>query len=432
MLKELGFLKIVCKNAKVYLKDKFVFTDLCVSGGVFVPFSPSLFSVKDALFLDFNNCYIFPGFIDVHVHLREPGFLYKETILSGTQAAAHGGFTSVCSMPNLNPIPDSVENLALQKEIIDKTASINVYPFASITKSQNGEELADMDELSEHVIGFSDDGKGVQSDELMEKAMRKAKENKKIISAHCEVNDLLFGGYIHDGEYAKKHHYKGISSESEWRMIERDLAFAEKTGCSYHVCHISTKESVALIREAKNRGVDVTCETAPHYLCLSDLDMLDDGKFKMNPPLRSLEDKEALIEGILDGTIDMIATDHAPHSFEEKSKGLKSSVMGVVGLETAFSVMYTNFVKTGIISLEKLMKLMHINPMKRFGIGQDIEIGGKADFTVFDLNSKYKIETNNFLSMGKSTPFENKEVYGKCMMTVCDGRVVWRENTTEK
>ncbi|MBO7319642.1 MAG: dihydroorotase, partial [Clostridia bacterium] len=308
--------------------------------------------------ISFDGMYIFPGFADVHVHLREPGFSYKETIKSGTLASAHGGYTAVCSMPNLNPVPDSVENLRQQLDIIEKDACIHVYPYGSITVGQMGEKLSDMDGMAKDIIAFSDDGRGVQSDEMMEEAMRRAKSLGKMIVAHCEVNDLLKGGYIHDGEYAKAHGHRGICSESEWKQIERDLKLVEKTGCSYHVCHISTKESVEIIRQAKAKGIDVTCETGPHYLILDDSDLLEHGRFKMNPPLRAKEDRLALIEGIKDGTIDMIATDHAPHSAEEKGRGLEKSMMGVVGIETAFPLMYTHFVETGVITLEKLIELM--------------------------------------------------------------------------
>lgn len=365
-----------------------------------------------------ENLYCFPGFVDVHVHLREPGFEYKETIKSGTLAAAHGGYTAVCSMPNLNPAPDSVENIKLQLEKIKSDAVIDVYPYACITVGEKGEELTPMEELSKYAIAFSDDGKGVQEDFLMRKAMEKAKALGKMIVAHCEVNDLLRGGYIHDGEYAKKHSHKGICSESEYKQIERDLKLVEEIGCKYHVCHISTKESVALIREAKKKGLDVTCETGPHYLILSDEDLREDGRFKMNPPLRSREDKKALTEGICDGTIDMIATDHAPHSAEEKSKGLAGSMMGVVGIETAFPLMHTHFVKTGIITLEKLTELMSINPAKRFGIKNN-------GYTVFDLESEYEINPDDFLSKGRSTPFLGFKVFGECQLTVVNGKTVY-------
>lgn len=381
-----------------------------------------------AVFADFVSSFLngdfvcLPGFADVHVHLREPGFFYKETIASGTKACARGGFTDVCSMPNLNPVPDSIENLKIQLDIIKKDALIGVHPFGSITKKEMGEELSDMEDMSSFVAGFSDDGRGVQSEELMIQAMKKAKELGKIIVAHCEDNSLLNGGYIHDGEYARKNNHKGICSESEWGPIKRDIELVKKIGCSYHVCHISTKESVDLIRRAKKDGVDITCETGPHYLLLNDMMLKEEGRFKMNPPIRSEEDRLALIEGIKDGTIDMIATDHAPHSSEEKSKGLKNSLMGVVGIETSFPLMYTNFVKTGVLSLDKLMDLMCFNARKRF----NIPLG--ESFTVWDLNNKYKINPKDFVSKGKSTPFEGFEVYGKCVLTVKDGKIVWINN----
>ncbi len=375
--------------------------------------------------ISFDGMYIFPGFADVHVHLREPGFSYKETIKSGTLASAHGGYTAVCSMPNLNPVPDSKENLKKQLDIIENDACINVYPYGAITVGQMGEELSDMEGMAENIIAFSDDGRGVQSDELMEKAMLKAKALGKMIVAHCEVNDLLKGGYIHDGEYAKEHGHRGICSESEWKQIERDLKLVEKTGCSYHVCHISTKESVELIRQAKAKGLDVTCETGPHYLILDDSNLQEHGRFKMNPPLRDKEDRLALIEGIKDGTIDMIATDHAPHSAEEKGRGLEKSMMGVVGIETAFPLMYTYFVETGVITLEKLIELMSINPRKRFGIGGGTDEGQSADFTVIDLDKEYEINPDEFYSMGKATPFEGYTVKGKIMHTYIGGKEIF-------
>ncbi len=373
----------------------------------------------------FSDSYILPGFADVHVHLREPGFSYKETIRTGTLASAHGGYTAVCSMPNLNPVPDSVENLKKQLDIIEKDAAIAVYPYGSITVGQQGEELSDMEGMSENVIAFSDDGRGVQSDELMEKAMLKAKALGKMIVAHCEVNELLKGGCIHDGEYAKAHCHRGICSESEWKQIERDIKLAEKTGCAYHVCHISTKESVEIIREAKKRGVDITCETGPHYLVLSDKDLKEEGRFKMNPPLRSEEDRLALIEGIKDGTIDMIATDHAPHSAEEKGKGLEKSAMGIVGIETAFPVLYTELVLKGVISLSKLVELLSINPKKRFGIKGGTDVGQQADFCVVDLDTEYEIRSEDFYSMGKATPFEGMKVKGKILHTYIKGEKIF-------
>ena len=372
----------------------------------------------DVSAFDFENIAIFPGFCDVHVHFREPGFSYKETIKTGSLSAANGGYTDVCTMPNLNPVPDSVENLQKQIDIIKRDGLIGIHPYASITVGQRGEVLADLDGMKDMCIAYSDDGRGVQSDEMMESAMRKAKENGKMIVAHCEVNDLLFGGYIHDGEFCRLHGMKGICSESEWKQVERDLNLVRKIGCSYHVCHISTKETVELIRQAKKEGLDVTCETGPHYLVFNDMDLKDEGRFKMNPPIRSEEDRKALVEGILDGTIDMIATDHAPHSDEEKSKGLAGSNMGVVGLETAFAVMYTNFVKTGVMSLEKLIDLMSTNPRKRFGI----PLG--ESYTVFDLGKRFTVDPQKFLSMGRATPFEGVELFGKCLLTVKDGKAV--------
>lgn len=363
---------------------------------------------------------IVPGLCDVHVHFREPGFSYKETIASGSAAAAHGGYTAVCTMPNLDPVPDSAEHLQVQLDAIKRGAAIKVLPYGAITVGEKGEKLVDMEAMSDKVCAFSDDGKGVQNDEMMREAMAKAKRLGKIIAAHCEDNSLLFGGYIHDGEYAKAHGHRGISSASEYKQIERDLRLAEETGCAYHVCHISTKESVELIRQAKAHGVNVTCETAPHYLVLCDEDMQEDGRFKMNPPLRSREDKEALIEGIKDGTIDMIATDHAPHSAEEKGRGLEKSLMGVVGLETAFPVLYTELVMKNIITLERLVELMSFKPKERFGIDTN------NDFAVFDISEAYKIDPEDFLSMGRATPFAGREVFGRCLLTVHNEKVVYK------
>ncbi len=372
--------------------------------------------------LDFSNMLVIPGLVDVHVHLREPGFSYKETIATGTAASAHGGFTTVCSMPNLKPVPDSLENLRVQLDIIEKTAKIRVKPYGSITKGEMGKELADLSEMAPYVCGFSDDGRGVQDDGMMAEAMAEAKRLGKIIAAHCEVNSLLNGGYIHDGEYAKAHGHRGICSESEWRQIERDIELAVKTGVKYHVCHISTKESVELIRQAKKSGVDITCETGPHYLVFTDMDITEDARFKMNPPFRSADDRDALLLGITDGTIDMIATDHAPHSAEEKSKGLEKSAMGVVGIETSFPVMVTYLVKKGIITLEKLVELMSINPRRRFDLDGGIETG---DFAVFDLNEEFTVEPENFLSMGRATPFAGHRLFGDAVATYCDGKAVY-------
>ena len=373
----------------------------------------SLFSDKDLTVL--------PGFCDVHVHFREPGFSYKETIETGSMAAARGGYTTVCTMPNLKPVPDSLENLKLQLNLIDKCNLIKVVPFGSITKGEMGEELSEMQNLAPFVAGFSDDGRGVQNEEIMYQAMLYAKSLDKIIVAHAEDNTLLFGGYINEGEYQKANGHKGICSESEWRQIERDLYLVEQTGVKYHVCHVSTLESVELLRDAKKSGLDVTAETAPHYLTLCDKDLIEDGRFKMNPPLRSEKDKNALIQGVIDGTIDMIATDHAPHSLEEKSKGLKGSLMGVVGLETAFPILYTKLVKENIIDLEKLIKVMCYNPRQRFNLTED------EGFSVWDLNEKYTIDPKDFLSMGKSTPFKGEMVYGKNYLTVLNGKTVFKE-----
>ena len=368
-----------------------------------------------------NKYVILPGFCDVHVHFREPGFVYKESIKTGSLSAAAGGYTAVCTMPNLKPVPDSVQNLKIQLDAIEKDACINVIPYGSITVNEMGQEFSDFEGMADKVIAYSDDGRGVQSEDMMREAMLRAKSLNKMIVAHCEVNELLKGGYIHDGEYAKAHGHRGICSESEWAQIERDLRLAKETGCKYHVCHISTKESVELIRKAKAEGVDVTCETGPHYLVMDDSFLKEDGRFKMNPPLRDKSDREALVQGIMDGTIDMIATDHAPHSAEEKSKGLENSAFGVVGLETAFSVMYTHFVKTGKMSMEKLMELMVINPRERFGIPMG------DDYSVWDLQAEFNVDPGTFVSMGRATPFEGMTLNAKCLMTVYNGNVVYKK-----
>ena len=362
---------------------------------------------------------VLPGFCDVHVHFREPGFSYKETILSGTRAAARGGYTAVCTMPNLNPVPDSPETLQPQLDAIEKDARIAVYPYGAITKGEKGEVLADLEAMAPKVVGFCDDGRGVQSTLLMEQAMRKARELGKLIVAHCEDNSLLRGGYIHDGRYARDHGHRGICSESEWGPIARDLELAAKTGASYHVCHISTKESVEIIRQAKKSGVDVTCETGPHYLTMDDSMLREEGRFKMNPPLRSKDDREALVEGLRDGTIDMIATDHAPHSAEEKSRGLQGSAFGVVGLETAFPILYTCLVRPGLLPMDRLLAALVTNPRNRFGIPMG------NDFSVWDLNAQYQIDPGDFLSQGKATPFEGWQVFGRCMATFWDGKPVY-------
>ena len=393
-----------------------------ISGSLGTTFADSISaSISGAALSVFNSpkYAVFPGFCDVHVHFREPGFSYKETMESGSKASARGGYTAVCTMPNLKPVPDSAPHLQQQLSIIEQSACIHVYPYGSITVEEKGEVLADLEGMARSVIGFSDDGRGVQNDEMMKQAMLRAKALGKMIVAHCEVNELLRGGYIHDGDYARMHGHRGICSESEWAQIARDLELIRETGCAYHVCHISTKESVDLIRKAKAEGLDVTCETGPHYLVMDDSDLQEDGRFKMNPPLRAKEDREALVQGILDGTIDMIATDHAPHSAEEKSRGLEKSAFGVVGIETAFPILYTYLVKPGILSMDRLIELLAVNPRKRFGI----DLG--CDYSVWDLDAEYTVNPAEFLSMGKATPFEGWKVSGRCLATVCDGKLVY-------
>ena len=418
----------------VFLKDGLTVSpdgmrkaDVLITDGKISAIGTGLEVPADAEIIDVAGRVITAGFTDVHVHFREPGFTAKENIHTGSLAAARGGYTTVCAMPNLKPVPDSADTLAVEQEAIDRGAVIEVLPYCSITKGRQGSELVDMDALKGSCIAFSDDGSGVQEDGMMLEAMEAAAREDVLIAAHCEVNSLLRGGYIHDGEYCKAHGHKGICSESEWGEIKRDIELAERTGCRYHVCHISTAESVALIRDAKARGVKVTCETGPHYLTLCDDDLQEDGRFKMNPPLRSASDREALIEGLQDGTIDAIATDHAPHTAEEKSKGLAHSAMGIVGLETSFPVLYTHLVRTGRISLYRLLELMSASPRKVFRLPELFVPGAPADITVIDLDTKYSIDSSSFLSMGKSTPFVGWEVYGRILLTLKDGRIVYED-----
>ena len=418
-------MKTLLKNAMIFTEGKFIKSDLEITDRVITNISANIEANGFDVVYDLNNMYLLPGLIDVHTHLREPGFIYKETIATGSYAGAKGGYTSICAMPNLNPTPDCMENLQIELDAIEKDAKIHVYPYGTITVGEKGEELADLKGIADKVIAFSDDGHGVQKEGMMLEAMKQSKELGKMIVAHCEENSLLNGGYIHDGEYAKLHRHKGICSASEWVPIKRDIELSRETGCHYHVCHISTKESVELIRQAKKEGVPVTCETGPHYLTMNDMQIKEEGRFKMNPPIRSEEDRLALIEGIKDGTIDLIITDHAPHSAEEKSKGLAGSAMGVVGLEVCFPVLYTNLVKPGIITLEKLLELMNTNATKIFGIGSELKVGAPADMTVYDLNEEYDIDSSTFVSMGKATPFDGNHVFGRCKLTICDGKEVW-------
>ena len=374
---------------------------------------------------DCTGLTIMSGLVDLHVHLREPGFSAKETIATGTAAAAHGGFTTVCSMPNLAPAPDSMANLQQQLDIIERDAVIKVLPYATITRKRFGDELVNFEELKPYVAGFSDDGTGVQNEDVMRQAMAEAAKTDTIIAAHCEVDELLRGGYIHDGEYARINGHRGICSESEWKQVERDIELAAEAGCRYHVCHISTKETVELIRQAKARGVKVTCETGPHYLTMCDMDLKEEGRFKMNPPIRSAEDRDALIVGLQDGTIDVVATDHAPHTAEEKSRGLERSAMGVVGIETSFAVIYTKLVKAGIISLEKAVDVLAEAPRRIFNLGGGLQEGEAADIAVFDLEKSFEVDPSTFLSKGRSTPFEGWQLQGECCLTLVDGRVAY-------
>lgn len=417
-------MQMIFKNARIFENGGFTRGDATVTDGVLRVFgadTPHMNQDGGSDTAVFRNCIILPGFCDVHVHLREPGFSYKETIGTGTAAAAHGGYTAVCAMPNLDPVPDSREHLEKELALIRESAHIPVYPYGALTVGEKGEIPAALEELFPDVIAFSDDGRGVQDEGLMRELMRRVASLGGIVTAHCEDNRLLHGGYIHDGEYARLHGHKGIPSESEWRPIERDLRLARETGCAYHVCHISAKESVSLIREAKKSGVNVTAETAPHYLLMDDSMLREDGRFKMNPPVRDKSDREALVAGLLDGTIDMIATDHAPHAKEEKSRGLAGSAMGIVGLETAFPLLYTGLVRTGILPMEQLVELMAIAPRKRFGI--PLEPGS---YCVFDTETEYTIDPETFLSQGRATPFAGWRVHGKCLLTVYGGKTVWQ------
>ncbi|MBQ3587156.1 MAG: dihydroorotase [Oscillospiraceae bacterium] len=421
-------LNLLLKNGTVYIDGQLKKADVLVKDGIVADVKQGIDAI-DTPTVDVENLYILPGFADVHVHLREPGFSYKETIATGTAAAAKGGFTLVCSMPNLNPVPDTVENLMAEQKIIDESAVIKVLPYASITLGEKGQQLVDFDALAEKCFAFSDDGKGIQQEEMMLQAMENAKKNGKPIVAHCEDESLLLGGYIHDGEYAKLHGHRGICSESEWGQVKRDVALVEKAGVQYHVCHISTKETVDIVRQAKAKGLPVTCETGPHYLAFCDMDLQEHGRWKMNPPIRSAADRDALIEGIKDGTIEVIATDHAPHSEEEKTKGLEKSNMGVVGLETSFGAINTYMVNAGHISFEKLVEIMAINPRKIFGLPYGIKIGEKADFTLVDREKQWTVDPADFRSLGKFTPFEGVKLTGDVLFTVYDGKVVYNKFT---
>lgn len=417
---------MLIKGCNVFIDGRFVPSDVEVRGGIVSRVEPAVVPNSGVPVFNYSGIVV-PGLVDVHVHLREPGFSFKETMETGTAAAARGGYTAVCAMPNLNPVPDSAEHLAVELEAIRRGAKVRVYPYGSLTVGERGLEMADISAMADAAVAYSDDGRGVQDEDMMRECMRAVAATGKLLAAHCEVDSLLKGGYIHDGAYARAHGHRGICSESEWREVERDIRLAEETGCAFHVCHVSTKESVRLVREARARGVNVTAETAPHYLLLTEEDLQEDGRFKMNPPLRERADRDALIEGLLDGTIGMIATDHAPHTQKEKSRGLEKSPMGVVGLECAFPVLFTGLVEKGVVTLEKLVELMSSAPAKRFGIpGGEIEVGKPANLAVFDIDTEHTIDSSEFASMGRATPFEGWRVRGKCLMTVCAGRTVWR------
>lgn len=418
---------LLISGAKVWLGGAFVQRDILVEDGRVVEISDHIAPREGVRTVDGSGKRLLPGLVDMHVHLREPGYGYKETIASGTRASARGGFTTVCPMPNLNPAPDSLENIKKQFDIIEKDAIIDVLPYATITTARRGDECVDHEALAPFVAGFSDDGTGVQSAEVMEEAMRQIAPTGKILAAHCEVETLLEGGYIHKGEWAAAHGHRGICSESEWAEVKRDIELAERTGCRLHICHISTKESVELIRQAKSRGVKVTCETAPHYLALCDEDMREEGRFKMNPPLRSREDMEALRKGVADGTIDVIATDHAPHSAEEKAKGLEKSAMGVVGIETSLAAIYTFMVAGHIITLDRLVEIMALKPREILGIGGGIARGEVLDAVLVDFHSEFDIIPDEFLSMGRSTPFAGMRLRGEVLLTIAGGKIAYEK-----
>ena len=419
--------RVILKSGRIVRGGTSEIADVVVRGSVIEKIAPEVEILEGDKVVDCSGKIVVSGLVDLHVHLREPGFEAKETIASGTAAAAHGGFTTVCSMPNLNPAPDTVEHLQQQLDAIERDAVVKVLPYATITRERYGRELVDFAALKPMVAGFSDDGSGVQSGDMMRKAMVEATKVGGIIAAHCEVNELLKGGYIHDGEYAAQHGHKGICSESEWQQIERDIELAKETSCRYHVCHISTKESVSLIRQAKRDGVKITCETGPHYLTMCDMDLQEDGRFKMNPPIRSAEDRYALVEGLKDGTIDVVATDHAPHTLAEKSRGLAGSAMGVVGLETSFAVIYTKLVREGVITLEKAIEVLSEAPRKIFNLGGGLYEGEAADIAVFDLTAEYDVNPEEFHSKGRSTPFEGWHLWGECCLTMVDGKIVWNK-----
>ncbi len=422
-------MKYLLKNLNVYRESAFQKADILIDDGIVAAMGQELRVGGGVAVFDFNGAHAIPGLIDPHVHLREPGYEYKETIRTGTLAAARGGYSAVCSMPNLKPVPDNMANLKRQLDVIKRDAAVMVRPYGAITRSERGEELSDMEAMAPYVAGFSDDGRGVQSEDMMRRAMERARELNLPIVAHAEDESLLKKGWaVNEGEYAASHGLVGNDPESEWRQVERDLELVRETGCKYHVCHVSTKETVGLVRLAKFEGLDVTCETGPHYLTLTDVELRDDGRFKMNPPIRSKEDREALIEGICDGTVDMIATDHAPHSKEEKSGGLAGSLNGIVGLECAFPVLYTKLVRGHITSIQRLIELMSSAPARRFGIpGGKIEPGESANIAIFDLEREFTIDPSEFLSMGRATPFDGWRVYGRCLMTMAEGRIAWRE-----
>lgn len=418
---------LVLQNGRVFLDGGFRKADLLIRRGILCAVAEDIEPSDGAEIIQLSDRYILPGLADIHVHLREPGFSYKETIATGTAAAAKGGFTLLCAMPNLNPVPDSSAHLKAEQDIIDRDARVKVIPYAAITLEQQGAELADLEALAGDCAAFSDDGRGVQDAERMREAMKEARRLGKVIAAHCEDGRLIpAGACVHDGAYARSRNLPGIPSASEYEPVRRDIALVEETGCRYHVCHVSCAESVEAIREAKQKGLSVSGETAPHYLAFSDEDLQDEGRFKMNPPLRSAEDRAALIRGICDGTLEIIATDHAPHTAEEKALGLRGSAMGVAGLETSFAAVNTYLCRAGHIGLERLVELMSLNPRKLLGLPSEIRIGQPADLTVADLERKIIVNPETFVSKGRATPFAGCALYGDILLTIYDGTIVYR------
>lgn len=421
---------ILLKNGRqINENNELVAVDLLVKDGIIIEMNECIENTEAQVY-DLAGKLVSPGLIDVHVHLREPGYERKETIETGTKAAARGGYTTIAAMANTIPVPDSMESVTYIEGLLQQSAQVRVFPYAAITLGERGQEIVDVEALSEtSILGFSDDGRGIQEAGVMYQAMQRAKAVNKPIVAHCEDDSLLFGGYLHDGEYAKANGHRGILSVSESAQIARDIMLAQATGVHYHICHISTKESVELVRFAKAQGINVTAEVSPHHLILCDTDIVnDDPNFKMNPPLRADADRIACVQGLLDGTIDVIATDHAPHHEDEKAWGIETAPFGIVGLETAFPLMYTKFVKTGKMTLKQLIDCMSTKPANIFNLPYGtLEVGAAADITIIDLDKEMEIDSSQFLSKGKNTPFNGYNVTGWPVMTLVGGRVAYKD-----